>query len=293
MPRFTINDIEKMTGIKAHTLRVWEQRYLVQPARRKESGHRYYDEEDLKHLLRLAMLYRSGHKISTLASLQEEEIRILVRQLEAKKPQEAAVWDLVRYSLSFDQEGLGSLLDSLVGQHGLEETFFRFIDPFLDLMRTLWLTDRATPAQQHFASQLIRHAIIAATEAIEKASVPPPPELLLFTSVSDPQEMLLLFMAYLLRRNRYSFLYLGAQVEPALVLEFLQQYAVKGILIPVSTPLATDPLENLLHAVTNRYPQIDIVLAGNPEILEQVEEIPCRRLNGQAEITAYCKQPLP
>src|ERR1700759_2585592 len=105
MNAFTIRDIENLCGIKAHTLRIWEQRYQILCPKRKAGNHRLYDNDDLKYLLRIAYLYHNGHKISVLAKLDEAALCELALQLpEAEGTHEIFINQLMEASMDFDQE---------------------------------------------------------------------------------------------------------------------------------------------------------------------------------------------
>ena len=112
---FSISDIESLTGIKAHTLRIWEQRYDLLNPKRKESKHRLYDNEDLKYILRIAFLYHNGYKISKIVSLSEEEIKkMALETTPGKENYQVFVNQLTEASIDFDQVRFEKILHNLV-----------------------------------------------------------------------------------------------------------------------------------------------------------------------------------
>src|ERR1700744_279229 len=121
MSDFTIRDIENLCGIKAHTLRVWEQRYRLISPKRKAGNHRLYDNEDLKYLLRIAYLYHNGHKISLLAKLNEEELtRLALKIPQPENSNDIFINHLLEASLDFDQEIFDRVLHNIILHMGFE-----------------------------------------------------------------------------------------------------------------------------------------------------------------------------
>ncbi len=212
MNHFTISDIESLTGIKAHTLRIWEQRYSVCNGKRKDSGHRYYDDEDLKRMLRLATLYRNGYKISRLAGMEEEELRLLANGFCRSYVHQTFLDQLTLAAQSFDSDQFGKLLSFTCQHFEFEKAVTEVFYPFLEKMGMLWLTDQAVPAQEHFSSTLIRNKIINAID-----SLPPPVKkdktVLIFTPEGEAHEIPVLLMQYLLKKQGRNSIYLGTQVN--------------------------------------------------------------------------------
>jgi len=213
MQRFTICDIENLCRIKAHTLRIWEQRYDFFAAKRKESQHRYYDGEDLQFLLQVAYLYHGGWKVSRIAALSRTALTEAVkaaRQEGGAAGQE--VISLLEAALRFDEVSFRDRLDHLVRRHGLERTILEVGFPYLQRLGQQWLTGHVIPAQEHFSSYLIQHKIIVETERLEQG---PPrfPRIVLFTPSGEHHELPLLFLNYLFRFYGWAVLYLGTNVD--------------------------------------------------------------------------------
>src|SRR6478672_2371938 len=167
MQQFTIRDIENLTGIKAHTLRIWEQRYQFFKPQRKESQHRFYDNEDLKALLRISFLYHSGWKVSRIASLSAEAILKEVRETKvADAFTSQFVSRLIEAALDFDAIAFSLVLDEVEARIGFEKTIVELCYPYLQKIGLLWSTNRVIPAQEHFSSYLIQNRIIAAIEKL-------------------------------------------------------------------------------------------------------------------------------
>jgi MerR family transcriptional regulator, light-induced transcriptional regulator len=219
MHSFTIRDIENLTGIKAHTWRIWEQRYPVFQAKRKESAHRFYDNEDLKQLLRIAFLYHKGWKISKIAQLNTQAI---LEEVTKTEPGESSyklyALKFIEAAVDFNEKAFNALLEELIEMIGFEKCITDVCYPYLQRVGLLWVTNRVIPAQEHFSSYIIQNKIIAETEKLNKP--PQTPEVLLFSPQGEFHELPLLFLNYLLRKNDWGVVYLGSNAK----FDFLQQF---------------------------------------------------------------------
>ncbi|RYY90387.1 MAG: MerR family transcriptional regulator [Chitinophagaceae bacterium] len=213
MDRFTIRDIENLCRIKAHTLRIWEQRYDFFHAKRKESLHRFYDSEDLRLLLQVAFLYHGGWKVSRIAALQRSDLQATITTaLGEPTNDEQDVLSLLAAASSFDERSFRERLDAIVRQKGLEDAVMQVCFPFLQRVGNLWLTNHVIPAQEHFSSYLIQHKIIAETDRLPRTK-PKFPPVLLFTPRGEHHELPLLFINYLLRFYGWEVIYLGTNYD--------------------------------------------------------------------------------
>lgn len=220
MHSFTIRDIENLTGIKAHTWRIWEQRYPLFQARRKESSHRIYDNEDLKKLLRIAFLYHNGWKVSKIAQLNAQGILDEVLKTElGENTYKLYQLQLMEAAVDFNEKTFTRLLEELIEKIGFEKCITDVCYPFLQRLGMLWVTNKVIPAQEHFCSYIIQNKIIAETERLNKP--PQIPELLLFSPQGEFHELPLLFLNFLLRKNGWGVIYLGSNTK----LDVLQQFS--------------------------------------------------------------------
>ena len=168
MNHFTIKDIENLCGIKAHTLRIWEQRYNFFVPKRKKSQHRIYDSDDLKELLRISFLYHNGYKISKIAELNPGQIHQLVEESGMQdNNHEIFIHQLIEAGLDFDKEKFEIIVNCLALRIGMEKCITEVFYPFLQRIGLLWMTNNVIPAQEHFVSQIIRNKIIVATDGLE------------------------------------------------------------------------------------------------------------------------------
>ena len=165
MATYSIKDIEHLSGIKAHTLRIWEKRYNIIVPKRTQTNIRYYDDEDLKRLLNVSVLNRYGYKISSIANLHEKEIRNEILAITSKYGDlSAQIENLIVAMVDFDKAYFDKIFNKSIMSRGLEETMLKVIYPFFEKIGILWQTGNINPAQEHFISNLIRQKLIVAID---------------------------------------------------------------------------------------------------------------------------------
>ncbi|HEY6063045.1 MAG TPA: MerR family transcriptional regulator, partial [Chitinophagaceae bacterium] len=165
MNAFTIKDLENLSGIKAHTIRIWEQRYNFLKPRRTTTNIRYYSNDELKTILNIALLNKYGFKISHIDRMQPEEIREKILSLaDAKAVQERVLNELVREMADLDMEKFEQVIADYIAAKGIEQAVIQIIFPFLERIGILWQTGHINPAQEHLVSNIIRNKLILAIE---------------------------------------------------------------------------------------------------------------------------------
>ncbi len=209
MAEYKIKDVEALTGIKAHTIRIWEKRYGILVPERTVSKIRTYSEADLTHLLNISILNQNGIKISQIAQMSSTELKEKVRAVSLSKESESAVLSLLIGGLiEFDAGLIRRILQSIILKEGVRACYLNYILPFLDRIGVMWLVGSITPAQEHFVSNLIREMLIVKTS---KLVLPIPSEktYVLFCREGDWHELSLLFYNYLLIEKGHQTIYLG------------------------------------------------------------------------------------
>ncbi len=202
MNSFTINDIENLCGIKAHTLRIWEKRYGLLTPKRKESNHRIYDNEDLRHILQVVYLYNKGHKISKIARYHEGDFKILTSVNERNaEAQLLFINGLLQAAFNFDEELFDETLSMAIERLGFEECIIKVVYPYFEKVGLLWMNNVAVPAQEHFSSNIIRNKLIVAIDKTRIPLSPPGTKILLFTPEHENHEIPLLLPIIYLRKT--------------------------------------------------------------------------------------------
>lgn len=212
MGQYSIKELEQLSGIKAHTIRIWEKRHNIISPQRTATNIRYYSDEDLKKIINVSMLNTQGLRISKIAQMSAEEINSLIlEKSEAKTDASIYVDQLVVAMVSMEEELFEKTLDQVVKKIGLEECVTQIIYPFMEKIGVLWQTKKINPAQEHFISNLIRQRIIVSIAALplpgKKAR-----KAMLFLPEGEVHEIGLLFFNYITRKRGINTLYLGQSV---------------------------------------------------------------------------------
>jgi len=211
---FSIKDIEAVSGIKSHTLRIWEQRYGIIVPKRTESNIRYYDDDDLKHILNISILNRQGIKISEIARMSKEEITEAILKCSGHSSEnfDSHVKGLISAMLSFDEYGFHKILTTNVIQVGLEQTMLNIVFPFLSEVGLLWQIGSIHPSHEHFASNIVKQKLYVAIDGNVGRYAENRKRFLLFSPEHEQHSIGLLFANYILRSRGQDVLYLGQEV---------------------------------------------------------------------------------
>lgn len=272
MDHFSIRDIENLSGIRAHTLRVWEQRYGLLIGRRGEGMQRIYSDEDLKQLLRIAFLYHSGHKISVIAKLTQEEIcRLVDNSFVTDENHGAFVQQLIAAGIEFDKEKFEKIVNTLVMRIGFEKALTAVLFPFLERIGMLWITNHVIPAQEHFTSHIIRKKLILATDGIEVAPSCPA-KLLVFAPAGERHEIPLLAANYFFRKHGLRTCYVGVNTAMSCLEEYLETWRPDFIYTHVISSLAGAGLVSCFETFTRKYPGVTWVISG--PACRQISQLP-------------------
>lgn len=209
---FTIKELESLSGIKAHTIRIWEQRYHFLKPSRTATNIRTYSNEELKEILTVALLNKYGYKISRIDSMAPDQRRKAVLGLQYSEAiQEQLVNDLIGFMIDLDISSFENLLNDFIKEHGIADTITSIIFQFMHKVGILWQTSRINPAHEHIVTNIIRQKIIAAIEALPPV-INEKPLHLLFLPEDEHHELGLLFVDYLLKQKGVPVIYLGASV---------------------------------------------------------------------------------
>ncbi|HET7897130.1 MAG TPA: MerR family transcriptional regulator [Flavisolibacter sp.] len=209
---FTIKELESLSGIKAHTIRIWEQRYQFLKPARTTTNIRRYNNEELKTLLTVALLNKYGYKISRIDEMQPEQRTEAALQLQIPDAQnEYVINELIGCMVDLRSVEFEKLLNRQIAEKGIEETITGIVFWFLERVGILWQTNRLRPVQEHVVSAIIRQKII---HAIENLPFPEreAPLFTLFLPEGEHHELGLLYVYYLLRKHGLPSIFLGANV---------------------------------------------------------------------------------
>lgn len=211
---FSIKDLENLSGIKAHTIRIWEKRYKLLKPERTESNIRYYDLENLKKLLNISILNSQGHKISRIASYTPEELEARVREHTSDNDDHEHFINSLKVSmLNYDRNLFEHTYNSLVAESSFREVFVEVLVPFLQNIGLEWQSNSITPAHEHFITNLVKQKLLVNIERVQQVLPKDPDEVyVLYLPINEIHEFGLLYIHYeLLLKGRYS-VFLGQSV---------------------------------------------------------------------------------
>jgi MerR family transcriptional regulator, light-induced transcriptional regulator len=209
---FTIRDIENLSGIKAHTIRIWEQRYSFLKPNRSDTNIRYYTNDELRIILNIALLNKYGYKISHINKMSREAMFENVLSLtDAEAKENIIINQLLECMVAFDVELFENILNKCIDASGIEKTILQIMFPFLDKVGILWLTDHINPAQERLVSNVIRQKIIVCIDSLSPKTTSSS-KVCLFLPAGEYHELSLLFVAFLLKKKGVPLIYLGANI---------------------------------------------------------------------------------
>lgn len=272
MSKFSIKDIEAITGIKGHTLRIWEQRYGIIAPKRTDTNIRYYDDDDLKLLLNITALNNNGYKISEIAKLKPQEIANLVISLSnTANPYQHQIKSLIASMLAFDEASFHRQLTTNVLQHGFENCMMHIIFPFLNEVGMLWQVGSIHPSHEHFVTNLVKQKLYVAIDGqIGKENVNSK-TFLLFLPENEQHTVGLLFANYILRSRGHKVLYLGQQVPLTDLANAFCNFTPDYIFSVLTTAQDLDFKQKLVIFLTSNWPKTQIVLTGSQVCHEELD----------------------
>ncbi len=260
---YSIKDLENFTQIKAHTLRIWEQRYNLLAPERTDTNIRLYSDRDLKKILNINLLYNNGVKISKIAKLNENEIYRLANEiLLTPEDDEASQVDFfINKIMDFDENAIVGALSDLVQSQGLERAFSDALIPVLKKIGELWQVDTINAAHEHFFSHIIRDYIIRNTnKAIDSGLVKG--RVLLFLREGEFHELALVFYNYILRLKGYQTIYLGQSLPNEDIERSIQRIKPDYIFTSLIAKIERQEIEELMKIFENNIELKKVYMGG-------------------------------
>jgi DNA-binding transcriptional MerR regulator len=208
---FSIKDLENLSGIKAHTIRIWEKRYNILEPMRTDTNIRLYDLPSLQKLLNITLLHDYGYKISKIASYPEDQIPLLVREIISEKSaKNHAISAFKMAMMDFDQELFFNTYAQLLSEKSFKEIFYQVFIPLMTELGLLWQSETITPAHEHFISYLIKQKLLINTEKLQVLR-PTKTEKVFVLSLpmNELHELGLMYLNYETLLRGYKTIYLG------------------------------------------------------------------------------------
>lgn len=253
MNQFSIKDVEALTGIKPHTLRIWEQRYDLLKPKRTLTNIRYYDDADLKSLLNISLLNAHGIKISKIAKLSQKEIDEIILEFSANKEDHSyQVHALIGYMLSLDDAMFEQVLNNNFTMHGVVKTMEELIWPFLSHIGVLWMSGAVNPAYEHFITNIICSKLIVATDQLgyNRKTNLAQKKYLLFLPEGETHDIGLLFANYYFRSVGHHTLFLGQNLPVEELDIICQTYKPDYIFTSITAALNPKKLKQFFETLS-------------------------------------------
>lgn len=262
---YQINDLERLSGVKAHTIRIWEKRYGLITPHRTETNIRYYDDEQLKKLLNVATLSSVGFRISKIAAMSENELK---SQLSVSQQNEKSdlkfdfyINDFIAAMLDFNEEAFNNLFNKIIDEYGVEKALVFIVYPFLHKIGILWRIDQSMPVQEHFASMLIKRKLYSLISQLPKPTKAK--KFLLFLPANEWHEVGLLFAEYIIRNNGFATINLGQNV-PFIDIEYTINKTEPNYLLAFLINNSNEEyILKLQQLLSSKFKKIDCLIAGN------------------------------
>ena len=272
--KLSISNLEQLSGVPVHTIRIWERRYNALEPLRSAGNTRYYTDQHLKRLLNIVGLNQAGLKISEACSLSEDEIdQYLARDLGTVIANSATfeyyVSQLLKYGLAYEEQKFSELLDACILANGVSLAYQEVVLPLLQRLGLMWRRDHICPGQEHFLSGIVRQKLMVVIDDIP-FSAQNGPTWLLFLPEDEAHDIPLLFASYLLRVKGFKVLYLGGKVPLESVKDAYQSNKVNHMLFFLIRQRPLKEAEAYLSTLSEAFSESQIYLAGNGKLIGEL-----------------------
>ncbi|CAN5467371.1 MerR family transcriptional regulator [soil metagenome] len=262
MGNYSIKELEKLSGIKAHTIRIWEKRYQIVAPQRSDSNIRSYSDDDLKKIINISLLNNNGVKISKIADLTSDQLVKKVSELSKTSGNlDIQIDQLIVAMVDLEEENFERVLGEMIVRYGFEKTIIEIVYPFFDKIGILWQTNNITPAQEHFISNLVRQKIIVAIDALSLAPKTST-RALLFLPDNELHELGLLFYYYIAKKAGFRTYYFGQMVPYKDVVAICNSHQPKILITAIISSPPASEVQAYLTKLCSEQPQCSVLAAG-------------------------------
>ena len=263
MATYSIKDMEKLSGIKAHTIRIWEKRYSLISPSRTDTNIRLYSDAELRKLLNISILVRNGMRISQISRLPDSVLGEKVAFLaQTTSKIEDLSEGLISSMIEFDENKFDRILSNLIIKFGFEDTYIKVLTPFFEKVGILWQTGTILPAQEHFVSSLIRQKLIIAIDSQRDVPITRKSNFLLFLPEGEMHELGLLFSQYLLRKRGFSTVFLGQNLPTDNLSMLSEKLQVDALITSFTLSSVGLNAEKIMRNILLSFPDTKILLTG-------------------------------
>jgi DNA-binding transcriptional MerR regulator len=263
MEQYSIRDLEKLSGIKAHTIRVWERRFGILKQHRTETNRRRYGDSELRRIINISILHRNGFKISLISKLSAQEIEEKVTFLSSDTNQyDTQIDSLTTLMIDQNEKAINDLLIRNILNRGIEETFTDLVFPFLNKIGTMWHTGSMDIGAEHFIANIFRQRIISAIDSLSTLFKQEKKKVILFLPEYELHELALLFSNYIIRKAGHETLYLGQTTPLSSVVKMNSTWNADLIITSLMSGFpAIKPLD-FVSQLAKAFPQQKVLIAG-------------------------------
>ena len=274
MNQFSISQLERFSGIKAHTIRIWEQRYNALQPNRSEGNTRYYDNDQLRRLLNIVSLSKQDYKVSELCAMTDQQLFKLVWELKNEienKTEEYFISQLVAAGISYDESYFDKIFSHTLLRYGMKDTYLKVIYPVLVRTGLMWTCNNLAPANEHFISNLFRQKLFTAIDALPSPK-PESDSWLLFLQENEFHEIGLLLAHYLIRLSGKKVIYLGGNVPMESVIAAAKEISCDNLLLFLVHRDSELEVCQYLKDLNSRFTGKNIYIAGEQKRLNQIKK---------------------
>jgi DNA-binding transcriptional MerR regulator len=223
--KYSIKDLERLSGIKAHTIRIWEQRHNIIEPKRTETNIRFYEDADLKRLLNVSFLVHEGVKISKVANLTEDQMHAMVQDHARYDGNHTTEINALKMAMfEYNQDAFNKAFKQCVQRYGEQETFTQILGAFISQLGILWQTNTVNVTHEHFVSNLIKQKLYTAIDNIEVKPKKDAPTYLLYLPANELHEIGLLFLEYTLRQKGLNIIQMGQNTPSDYLMAVYSKY---------------------------------------------------------------------
>ena len=263
MIQYSIKDLEKLTGIKAHTIRIWEKRYDIVNPHRTSTNIRFYTDMDLKKLMNVASLVRFGLKISSLSGLSYEELNEkIVEMYHRPNVSNTQIDQLIVAMTDLDDKKFNIILSNATLDKGFENTIIEVIFPFMERLGLLWQTGNINTAHEHFVMNILRQKLIVAIDGLYYQPNKNAKLFIMFLPKEEYHEIELLFFRYIIRKAGHKIVYLGQSIPFLDLKEIINIKNPDYLFTCINLPQSVIELKLYLSKLANLFPRQTIFVAG-------------------------------
>lgn len=273
--KYFIKDVENITGIKAFTIRVWEQRYGMLVPKRTDTNIRYYEEEDLKYMMNVALLNHHGYKISKIAEMNREEVqRRTLHISENNSSYQNQVQSLTNAMIAFDEKEFNKILSINILKLGMMETMTEIIFPFLQHVGILWLSGSINVAHEHFITNLVKQRLYVSIDQITTPKIPEAKKFILFLPNGENHELSLLFASYILKTRGHEVIYVGSSTPVDDLNQLCKVHKPDVLFCAITNANSNMPIQVYVNTLHRNWADIPICLTGNQIVRRRDLKVP-------------------